>query len=151
MAEWVSLCAMHRSQCRRFGTRVALRYPADGLYHDVSWDAYRRSADRAAAGLIGLGVQPGDRVAVLSENRFEWLMADHAVLSTGAADVPMHAPLAPKQVAFQVGHSESRGIIVSGQAQADKVYEVLDELPALEFLISFDSIEPRCDRLTTLT
>ncbi len=151
MAEWVSLCAMHRSQCRRFGTRVAMRYPADGLYHDVSWDSYRRSADRAAAGLIGLGVQSGDRIAMLSENRAEWLMADHAVLSTGAADVPMHAPLAPKQVAFQTGHSEARGIIVSGQAQADKVYEVLDELPALEFLISFDPIVPRSDRLTTLT
>lgn len=151
MAEWNSLCAMHRSQCRRFGARVSLRYPADGLYHDVSWDSYRTRADRAAAALIGLGVQPGDRIAILSENRVEWLIADHAVLSTGAVDVPMHAPLAPKQVAFQVGHSEARGIIVSGQAQADKVYEVLDELPALEFLISFDPIEPRSDRLTTLT
>lgn len=151
MADWASLCGMHRAQCRCFGDRVALRYVADGLYHDVSWTSYRRQADRAAAGLISLGVQAGDRVSILSENRVEWLIADHAVLSTGSADVPMHAPLSAKQVAYQVGHSEARGIIVSGQAQADKIYEVLDELPALEFLISFDPIEPRSDRLQTLT
>lgn len=151
MAEWSSLCEMHRSQSRRFGERVALRYASDGLYHDVSWNCYRRRADRAAAGLIGLGVAPGDRISILSENRVEWLIADHAILSTGAADVPMHAPLSSKQVAYQVGHSQARGIIVSGQAQADKVYEVLDKLPELEFLVSFDDIEPRSDRLTTLT
>jgi long-chain acyl-CoA synthetase len=151
MSQWTSLCAMHRSQSQRLGPRVALRFPEHGLYHDVSWDMYRRQADQAAAGLIDLGVQPGDRVAILSENRFEWLIADHAILSAGAADVPLHAPLAPAQVAYQVGHSESRGIVVSNQAQADKVFEVLDELPLLEFLISFDPIESRSDRIRVLS
>ena len=138
MSQWPSLCAMHRSQAERLGPRVALRFPEHGLYHDISWDSYRRQADQSAAGLVDLGVQPGDRIAILSENRFEWLIADHAILSAGAADVPLHAPLAPAQVAFQVGHSESRGIIVSNQAQADKVFEVLDQLPLLEFLVSFE-------------
>lgn len=140
MTEWNNLCSMHRSQSEAFGNRVALRYPQDGLYHDLSWLHYRRQADQAANGLIDLGVEVGDRIAILSENRFEWLIADHAILSAGAADVPLHAPLAPKQVAYQVGHSESRGVVVSGQAQADKVFEVLDELPLLEFLISFEPI-----------
>lgn len=151
MSQWPSLCAMHRSQAERLGPRVALRFPEHGLYHDISWDSYRRQADQAAAGLVDLGVQPGDRIAILSENRFEWLIADHAILSAGAADVPLHAPLAPAQVAFQVGHSESRGIVVSNQTQADKVFEVLDELPLLEFLISFDPIEIRSERIRVLS
>ena len=151
MSQWPSLCAMHRSQAERLGPRVALRFPEHGLYHDISWNSYRRQADQAAAGLIDLGVQPGDRIAILSENRFEWLIADHAILSAGAADVPLHAPLAPAQVAFQVGHSESRGIVVSNQAQADKVFEVLDELPLLEFLVSFEPIESRSDRIRVLS
>lgn len=151
MSEWKNLCTMHRSQSERFGNRVAMRHPHDGLFHDLAWSDYRRQADQAASGLIELGVQVGDRVAILSENRFEWLIADHAILSSGAADVPLHAPLSPKQVEYQVGHSEARGIIVSGQAQADKVFEVLDNLPSLEFLISFDEIDvPDC-RLRTLT
>tara|TARA_R110002072_G_scaffold146075_2_gene292845 strand:- start:30122 stop:31786 length:1665 start_codon:yes stop_codon:yes gene_type:complete len=151
MTEWKNLCSMHRSQSQRFGNRVALRHPQNGLYRDLAWNSYRRQADQAAAGLIGLGIEAGDRVAILSENRFEWLIADQAILSTGAADVPLHAPLSPKQVEYQVSHSEACGIIVSGQAQANKVFEVLDQLPTLEFLISFDTIDvPDC-RLKTLT
>ena len=151
MVEWKNLCTMHRLQSERFGNRVAMRHPHDGLFHDLAWSSYRQQADQAASGLIDLGVNIGDRVAILSENRFEWLIADHAILSSGAADVPLHAPLSTKQVEYQVGHSEARGIIVSGQAQADKVFEVLDNLPTLEFLISFDEIDvPDC-RLKTLT
>ena len=151
MNEWKNLCTMHRSQSERFGNRIAMRHPQDGLYHDLAWSNYRRQADLAASGLIELGIEIGDRVAILSENRFEWLIADHAILSSGAADVPLHAPLSPKQVEYQVSHSGARGIIVSGQAQADKVFEVLDKLPELEFLISFDAIDvPDC-RLRTLT
>ncbi len=150
-SNWNSLCAMHRDQAERYGLRIALRYQQDGLFRDVTWDNYRRQADRAAAGLIELGVEPGDHVAILSENRCEWFIADHAILSAGAADVPLHAPLAPRQVEYQVGHSEAKGIVVSSQAQADKVFKVLDQLPDLQFLISFEPIETRSDKLRCLT
>ena len=138
---WPSLSAMHRATCRRLGPKTALRYRRHGLYRNIAWNTYRRLADRAAAGLIELGVQAGDRVAILSENRWEWLIADHAILSTGAADVPLHSPLSAKQVEFQIGHSEARGMIVSGQTQADKVIAVMDNLPRLEFLIAFEPID----------
>ena len=90
--KYPNLCTMHRSQCGVLGPRTALRYKRNGLYHDVTWSDYRWMADRAAAGLIELGVRHGDRVAILSENRYEWMVADQAILSTGAADVPLHAP-----------------------------------------------------------
>lgn len=137
-----NLAAMHRQASERLGSRTALRFKRNGVYHDVSWSDYREQADRAAAGLISLGIQPGDRIALLSENRFEWMLADQAILSTGAVNVPLHAPLTPKQVEYQVGHSESRGIIVSNQTQADKLAAVRDALPDLEFLIAFDPITP---------
>jgi long-chain acyl-CoA synthetase len=142
---------MHRDVSSRLGNRVALRYPKDGLYHDVSWNDYRFQADQAASGLIELGIEPGDRVSILSENRVEWFVADHAILSTAAADVPLHAPLAPKQVAYQVGHSEARAIIVSNQVQADKVFAVLSDLPLLEIMISFEPIICRDDRIRCLS
>jgi len=147
---FANLAAMHRGTSRLLGPRTALRYKHYGLYRNLSWDDYRRQADRGAAGLIELGVKRGDRVAILAENRYEWLIADHAMLSAGAVTVPLHAPLSPKQVEYQVGHSESKGIFVSNQAQADKVIEVLAELPLLEFIISFDPITP-VDSLRTLS
>jgi long-chain acyl-CoA synthetase len=150
--KYPNICTMHRSQCRVNGPRTALRYKRHGLYHDVSWADYRWMADRAAAGLIELGVRHGDRVAILSENRYEWMVADEAILSTGAADVPLHAPLAPRQVEYQVGHSESRGIVVSNQEQADKVFQVEASLPNLEFLVSFERVvAPQSSKLRVLT
>ena len=146
------LCDLHRRTAQRLGSRIALRHKRNGLFHNLSWSDYRRQADEAAAGLIALGVQPGDRVAILSENRFEWLIADHAILSCGAADVPLHAPLAVAQVEYQVGHSESRGIVISGQTQAEKVFAVLASLPILDFLVSFEPITAPADcRLKLLT
>lgn len=132
---------MHRATADRLGPRAALRYKRHGLYHDLSWDAYRRQSDRAAAALVALGVQPGDRVGLLAENRYEWLVADIAILSVGAVDVPMHAPLSPRQVEYQLFHSGARGVIVSDQEQADKVLAVAHSLPDLEYMVSFEPVE----------
>lgn len=133
-----SLCAMHRAACERYGPRPAIRCKRFGRYCDFTWTEYRQQADRGAAGLIALGVQPGDRIALLSENRLEWLIADHAILSAGAINVPLHAPLSPRQVEYQIGHSGARGVIVSGPEQAEKIAEVVGSLPDLEFLVWFD-------------
>ena len=146
----MNLSAMHRASSRLFGPRTALRYKRDGAYHDVSWSDYRRQADLAAAALIERGVSPGDRVAILAENSPRWLVADIAVLATGAADVPVHAPSTPAQVGYQLRHSGARAAIVSNQAQADKVLQVLGTLPELTLLVSFEPVETggRIDHLT---
>jgi long-chain acyl-CoA synthetase len=139
---FANLAQMHRATCEKYGPRTALRHKQNGLYRDLTWKAFRTQADWAAAGLIQLGISPGDRVSLFSENRYEWMIADRAMQSAAVVNVPLHAPLAPKQVAYQVGHSGARGIFVSTQGQANKVYEVLHELPNVEFIISFDAIEP---------
>ena len=135
-----NLATMHRRVAGRLGRRTAIRYKVQGLYRDVSWSDYRDQADRASAGLIALGVRPGDRVGLLAENSFDWLVADLAILSTGAIGVPMHAPLVPNQVAYQLRHSGARGVIVSQQEQADKVLDVLEQLPDLGWLASFSQV-----------
>lgn len=139
------LCDLHRQTSQRLSAKVALRHWQNGRFQDLSWTRYRELADWAAAGLISLSVQPHDRIAILSENRYEWLICDHAILSCGATDVPLHAPLAPAQVEYQVGHSDARGVVVSNQAQADKVFQVLGALPKLEFVVSFETIETPSD------
>jgi long-chain acyl-CoA synthetase len=138
-----NLSTMHRATAARLGPRTALRFKRDGLYHDLSWTDYRRRADRAAAGLIERGIRPGDRVGLLAENSADWLTADVAILATGAADVPIHAPSAPPQVEYQLGHSGARAVVVSNQAQADKVLASIDRLPDLELLVSFAPVDAR--------
>jgi len=146
-----NLCHLHRTMSRRMGDKIAMRFPSLGRFRDISYRDVRRQADRAAAGLITLGIAPGDRVGILSENRVEWPIADLGILSTGAADVTMHAPLSADQVEYQLGHSEARGVLVSNQDQADKVIARLDDLPDLEFLVSFESVTLPESRLLQLS
>lgn len=145
-----NLASFHRDACRRRGPKVALCFKKWGRYQDLTWSEYRRQADGVAAGLIELGINSGDRVAILSENRYEWLIADHAILSAGAVNVPLHAPLTAPQAEYQLAHSDARGIFVSTQAQADKVAVILNALPQLEFIVSFEPIAPP-DRLKYLS
>lgn len=138
-----NLSAMHRETAGRLGPRPALRSKSLGLYQDISWDQYRRAADFAASALIDRGIKAGDRVGILAENSPSWLIADIAVLATGAADVPVHAPSSAAQVAYQLGHSGARAVIVSNQAQADKVLASAGELPGLSLLVSFEPVDAR--------
>jgi long-chain acyl-CoA synthetase len=148
---FANLASMHRAVGEQLGPRPALRFKQHGLYHDISWTDYRRMADWAAAGLVHLGVEVGDRIGILSENRYEWLVADIAALSAGAADVTMHCPLAPPQVEYQLSHSGARGVFVSGQEQADKIIAVLGNLPNLEWLVAFEPVRLPSTRLRTLS
>jgi long-chain acyl-CoA synthetase len=148
--DFPSLCALHRAACAKLGPLPALRFKQDGVWRYWTWDDYRRQADDVAAGLIALGVKPGDRVAILSENRWEWLVSDHAILSTGAVDVPIHAPSTPAQIQYQLEHSGACGVIVSTPAQWEKVASVKPHLPELRFVIAFDSVTPSTS-LTTYT
>src|SRR5260370_40521458 len=91
-----------RFQAERLGPRPALRHKRDGLYHDLSWQDYYADALACAAALVEVGVRPGDRVGVLSENRLEWLIADMGLLAAAAVNVPPHAPLTAKQIHFQL-------------------------------------------------
>src|SRR5262249_27977089 len=138
-----NLSALHRDACAKLGPMTALRFKQDGLWtHNISWEDYRNRADDIAAGLIGLGVKAGDRVAILSENRWEGLVADHAILSTGAIDVPIHAPSTAAQIQYQLEHSGACGIMVSSLAQWEKVASILPQAPKLRFAVCFDGLLP---------
>jgi long-chain acyl-CoA synthetase len=97
--------------------------------------------DQAACGWLSLGVAHGDRIALLSENRAEWLVADLSILAVGAADVSIHAPLTASQIAYQLKDSGARWVVVSTREQLVKVHEVRAELSHLEGAVSFDPIE----------
>ncbi len=145
-----NLAVTHRATAELRGDHAALRSRRGGVVQDLSWSDYRRRADDAAAAWIEWGIKPGDRVGLIAENSVDWLVADVALLSAGAANVSMHAPLAPPQVEYQLAHSGARAVIVSGQSQADKVLARLPNLPELELLVSFEPVEAG-DRIRTIT
>ncbi len=123
----------------RFSTkRAAVRFKADGEWHDLPHQELARRVHRTALGLRELGIRPGDRVAILSNNRPEWAIADFACLTALAADVPIYPTLPAAQAAYLLRDSGSRAIFVENDEQFDKVAEVRAELPELAHVIVFD-------------
>jgi long-chain acyl-CoA synthetase len=94
-------------------------------------------------GLNALGVQPGERVAILSENRPEWAMADYATLCAGAVSVPIYPTLPANQIAPLLRDSGARAIFVSSLEQLGKVMTIKRECPGVEYVLSIDANPPR--------
>lgn len=122
----------------RFGTAAALSYHAGREWRSISYGHALDQVKRLAAALRAVGLERGDRAAILSENRPEWALADYACLCAGVADVPIYATLVPEQIAFLLRDSGARLIFVSTAEQLGKVVAVRDRLPALEHILVFD-------------
>jgi long-chain acyl-CoA synthetase len=124
----------------RFGTGpVAMRAKQDGAWIELS---YRDLADRVqdlSLGLLELSIRAGDRVAILSENRPEWAIADYACLAACCTDVPIYPTLPAKQVEHNLSDSGAVAVFVSTVSQLDKVLAVRERLPALRHIIAFDN------------
>jgi len=134
-----NLVELHRRQAERLGPRPALRFKQYGLWHDVTWEQYRAESLAAAAALVAAGVAPGDRVGMVAENSVDWLIADMAILTAGAINVPPHAPLTARQIHFQLDDAEVSFLFVSNRTQLDKVLQIRSNLPRLRGIVVFDN------------
>ncbi|MBI4500011.1 MAG: long-chain fatty acid--CoA ligase [Gemmatimonadetes bacterium] len=125
----------------RFSTkRAALRYKANGVWRDITHQELSRRVHHAALGLLQLGVQPGERVGILSPNRPEWAMADYASLLAGCVDVPIYPTLPPKHISYILRDAGVIALFVSDPEQYAKVAQIRSEVPALRYVIPFDDV-----------
>lgn len=112
----------------------------EGKYEDLSSVYALQKAAAFAVALERLGVERGDRVAILSENRVEWPLTDYAVMGMGAIDVPIYPTLPATDVEYILRDSKSRAVVVSTAAQLGKILEVRQRLPDLRFTVVMDSL-----------
>src|SRR5262249_40905549 len=113
-----------------------------GRWRPISGADFGFTVKALSLGLNALGIQPGDRVAILSENRPEWAMADYAILCAGAASVPIYPTLPANQVAPLLKDCGARAIFVSTADQLAKVRAIKAECPALEYVITVEGAPP---------
>jgi len=126
----------------------ALRYKQGGAWKDVSYSELGRTVSEVGRGLIDLGIEPGDRVAILCQTRPAWTYADFGITSTGAVVVPIYATNSPEECQWVAGNSESRAIVCENAEQVAKIRAVQADLPALETVIVIDSSGDSGDALT---
>ncbi|HEU5303958.1 MAG TPA: long-chain fatty acid--CoA ligase, partial [Gemmatimonadales bacterium] len=121
-----------------------MRAKQRGTWTELSFPDLADRIQDLSLGLLELGISPGDRVAILSENRPEWAIADYACLAARCTDVPIYPTLPPRQVEHNLADSGAVAVFVSTRHQLEKVLAVRERLPALRHIIAFeaDATEP---------
>ncbi len=123
----------------RFGDNVLLWEKKEGSYVGCTYREVHGMVRRFAAGLLSLGIQKGDRVALLSEGRNEWAVAELGILYAGAVNVPLSVKIEESaEIQFRLAHAGCRVAVVSGP-QSPKLLQVRAALPDLKLLILLDS------------
>src|SRR4051794_13691457 len=118
--------------------REAYRYPVGDRWESVTWRETGERVTRLAAGLVALGVEPEQRVAIASGTRLEWILADLAVMSAGAATTTVYPSSNAEDVGYILADSESRVVFAEDDEQVAKLVERRAELPHLGKVVTFE-------------
>jgi len=118
--------------------RPAYRFPKGDGWTSVTWAQTGDRVREVAAGLVTMGVEPGQRVAIASGTRYEWIVADLAIMCTGAATTTVYPSSMSSDVAFILADSESRVVFAEDDAQIAKLTEVRSEIPMVTAVVTFD-------------
>jgi long-chain acyl-CoA synthetase len=123
---------------RQIPDRPAARFRRVVGWETLTWRGYVDAISEVTAGLAELGMMPGDRIGVFSNNRVEWHLADLGTLANGSVTVPLYQTSSPDQVAYVLGNAEARACFVEGDELLARILEVRDQLPKLDHVIAFD-------------
>jgi len=122
----------------KHAAKVAVRHKRDGEWLDVTYAEVGEIVSEIGRGLIDLGIEPGERVAILASTRPEWTYADFAISAAGATVVPIYPTNSPAECEWVAGNSESAAIVAEDEAQVAKIVAVRDRLPNLRTIVVID-------------
>src|SRR6266851_2531679 len=135
-----SLPAMFFEVAQQRAARPFLWAKRDGKYHPLSWEKAADSVRRLARGLAALGIEPGDRVALVSENRPEWVVADLAIMAAGAVTVPAYVTNTIEDHRHILGNSGARAAIVSSAALAARLIPAAAQVPSVRAVVAMEDV-----------
>ncbi|WGF88896.1 AMP-dependent synthetase/ligase [Marinivivus vitaminiproducens] len=136
-----NLIQLFRQQARKGGDAPFLWRKQEGAYRARSWQRAEEEVDALARALIEFGVAPGDRVALIAENRPEWAIADLAIMAAGGLTVPGYTTSMPDDHAYVLQHSGAKGVIVSGKTAAKRVAQAVASASDVRFILVIDGHE----------
>ena len=122
----------------RYGDRVAAIHKVDGSWREVTFAEVGEIVTEIGLGLIDLGIEPGERVCILSTTRVEWTYCDFAISSAGAVVVPIYPTNSPEECEWVAGNSEASAIVCEDASQVAKIAAVRERLPALRTIVAID-------------
>ena len=140
-----TLARMFWDRVERSGDRPAQQYKHGSDWKTITWREVGDVVREVAIGLITLGREKGDTVALLSTSRAEWVQADFGIFSAGCVTVPVYPTYPPDLIAYVVNDSGAKTIIVEDSGQLAKVLQAREKMPALEHVVviaGYDAPQP---------
>jgi long-chain acyl-CoA synthetase len=120
---------------QQFGAKTALREKKFGIWQSYSWQQYYEHVRDFSLGLISLGLQRGETVAIIGDNRPEWIFSELAAQAAGAASVGIYQDSSLTEVAYVIDHSDATFVCAEDQEQVDKILGVIGRLPRVRNVI----------------
>ena len=127
---------------------ILLMRKVDSEFQGITYQEFKDECDSFCCGLSLLSVKPGDKIAIMSENRPEWIYSDIGIVCLGAVDVPLYPSLTAESVEFILNNSECKGIIVSNKFQLNKVNKIKHKCRNLKFIIVLNEKDAEGDAKT---
>lgn len=146
-----SMGAIFQNRVQQYGDKTLIIYKNKlGKWEEISWNKLNEMVKDLSMFLIKRDVQPGDKVALFSPNRYEWWMADLAIISVGAVNVPIYATNSPEESRYIIDNSDAKKCFVGTKEHMEKILKVKEKLPNLEEIIIFDNIDKPVTGVVTL-
>lgn len=133
-----SIPAMLKENALRYAERTAISYKRGDAFMSLSYAQFYQRVLMLARGLLKAEVQPGDRVAIFSENRLGWAISDIGIQSVRAVTVPIYATNTGEQAAYVLNHSGAKIVFVSTKGQYEKLLSIRDHIPGVEMVVSYE-------------
>src|SRR5512147_2493923 len=122
-----------------FGDRkVAMREKEFGIWQEFSWKEYHEHVQYFSLGLVSLGLSSGDKVAIIGDNRPEWVWADVSAQAAGAVPLGLYQDSTLKEVGYVIDHSDSSFVVAEDQEQVDKILDMKEQLPKVRYIVYSD-------------
>lgn len=144
-----TICHVVASLPERKSNHPAIQCKEKNQWQDYSWLEYYDKIETVACALLGLGVKAGDRVAIMSNTRFEWSQCDFAIMGIGAITVPIYQTLTPDELEYILNNSKARFLFIENRATLKTYLQVKDQCPSIEKVICFEALRETDDNYLT--
>lgn len=145
-----NMAGIFHNRADRYQYETCVRYKKDGRYTPISWNEMQNMVTKVGLGLISLGINSEDKVGIFSENCWQWIVADLATLSIGAADAPIYATNSSAEAAYIINDSGAKVVFVSDKEHLDSILSIKNMISHLKYIITFDPIKTRGDDIISL-
>lgn len=136
-----TLNEMLRNSVRLYGDRTAFKVKKEGKFVPITYKEFYNRVEKFGTGLLKIGIEKFDHIGLVSDNRFEWIIADMAIIGLRAVDVPCSGDSSPHDIYFKLHHSDAKAAILEGEKQFSKFYSLAKDLPQIKNIILLDRIK----------